>query len=69
MSNETVKDKLGEEINVDDELSTKMRGGKRAGPVLDIITSEEEAEEKGIKNPPKVTLKDQHGEYHSGPDL
>lgn len=61
MSKETVEDKLGEEVNIGDEVSTRMRGGKRAGPVTDITLTKEEADEKGIKNPPKVTLKDQHG--------
>ena len=56
-----VEDKLGEEINVGDEVSTRMRGGKRTGPVVDITLMKQEAEEKSIKNPPKITLKDQHG--------
>jgi len=52
------EDKLGEEINVRDEVTSRIRGGKRTGPVTDITLTKEE---EGIKRPPKVTLRDQHG--------
>ncbi|KAF8313469.1 hypothetical protein DL93DRAFT_2137712 [Clavulina sp. PMI_390] len=58
---EAIRDKLGEEIDIGDEVSTRMRGGKRVGPVDDIVLTQEEADAKGVKNPPKVILKDQHG--------
>ncbi|KAL8719151.1 MAG: hypothetical protein Q9225_003813 [Loekoesia sp. 1 TL-2023] len=56
-----VEDKMGEPIKEGDEVWTKMRGGKHEGIVENIATSQEEAEEKGVKNPPKVLFTDQHG--------
>ncbi|KAG8854922.1 hypothetical protein FRB91_002982 [Serendipita sp. 411] len=56
-----IVDKQGEPIEIGDEVATKMRGGKRTGIVSDIVASEEEADRKGVKNPPKVLFEDQHG--------
>ncbi|CAG7853231.1 SubName: Full=Uncharacterized protein {ECO:0000313/EMBL:CCA72921.1} [Serendipita indica DSM 11827] len=61
MSSKEIVDKKGEPIEVGDEVSTKIRGGKRTGVVSDIVASKEEAEAKGVKNPPKVLFEDQHG--------
>lgn len=60
MSSE-ITDKQGEPVEVGDIVSTKARGGKRVGEVLDIVYTEEEAKERGVKNPPKVLFQDQHG--------
>lgn len=40
---------------------TAFRGGKREGEVENIVTTSEEAEKEGVKNPPKVLYTDQHG--------
>jgi len=59
-----VTDKNDEPIHVGDIVSTKARGGKRAGEVTDIVMTAEEAEKIkniSVKNPPKVVFKDQHG--------
>ncbi|KAI4189953.1 MAG: hypothetical protein LQ346_005013 [Caloplaca aetnensis] len=68
-----VEDKAGEPIKEGDQVWTKMRGGKHEGEVRHdqdrykgtqveaVVTSQEEAEEKGVKNPPKVLFTDQHG--------
>ncbi|KAG8798819.1 hypothetical protein FRC16_006485 [Serendipita sp. 398] len=56
-----IVDKQGEPIEIGDEVATKMRGGKRTGIVSDIVASEEDADKKGVKNPPKVLFEDQHG--------
>ncbi|KAE9406086.1 hypothetical protein BT96DRAFT_972095 [Gymnopus androsaceus JB14] len=58
-----VSDKQGNPIDVGDEVVTKMRGGKRQGVAEDIVMSEEEAKEKGVKHPPKVLFTDQHGHH------
>nr|KAE8441274.1 hypothetical protein EG329_005540 [Helotiales sp. DMI_Dod_QoI] len=58
---ETIKDKHGEPITEGDTVFTKIRGGKREGEVDEIVTSEEEAKKKNVKNPPKVLFEDQHG--------
>lgn len=56
-----VKDKEGKPIHVGDIVSGKIRGGKHVGEVEAIVTNEKEAAEKGVKNPPKVLIVDQHG--------
>ena len=56
-----VKDKEGKTINVGDTVCGKVRGGKHAGEVEAVVTSQKEASEKGVKNPPKVLIEDQHG--------
>lgn len=61
MSSKDIVDKEGEPIEIGDEVATKMRGGKRTGVVADIVATQEEADRKGVKNPPKVLFEDQHG--------
>jgi hypothetical protein len=58
-----VKGKDGKEIEVGDTVSGKSRGGKHAGEVEQVITTKEEADQHGVKNPPKVLFTDQHGEF------
>jgi hypothetical protein len=57
----SVKDKDGKPIHVGDIVSGKIRGGKHVGVVEAVVTNEKEAAEKGVKHPPKVLIKDQHG--------
>ncbi|KAI1399754.1 hypothetical protein F4819DRAFT_488297 [Hypoxylon fuscum] len=38
-----------------------MRGGRHKGDVDQIVETEKEAKDVGVKNPPKVLFKDQHG--------
>jgi len=59
-----VTDKNGEQINVGDTVSSKIRGGKRTGEVTDIVETPEDAKKKGVKHPPKVLFEEQHGAYH-----
>jgi hypothetical protein len=54
MSNE-IKDKNGEPIKEGDKVFTKIRGGTHTGTVEKIVTTKEEAEKEGVKNPPKVS--------------
>ena len=61
MSSKDIIDKRGEPIEVGDIVSTKIRGGKRTGVVSDVVASKDEADEKGVKNPPKILFEDQHG--------
>ena len=56
-----VTDKHGEPIKVGDTVAGKIRGGKHAGEVQAVISNEKEAKQEGVKNPPKVIIKDQHG--------
>jgi len=56
-----VKDKKGKPIHEGETVSGKIRGGKHAGEVEAVVTSSKEAAEKGVKNPPKVLIEDQHG--------
>ncbi|KAF7510957.1 hypothetical protein GJ744_005503 [Endocarpon pusillum] len=60
-SDDEVKDKTDAPINVSDEVSIKIRGGKREGEVEKIVKTDQEAEQEGVKNPPKVLFEDQHG--------
>jgi len=50
-----VKDKNGEPIKEGDGVFTKIRGGTHTGTVEKIVTTKEEAEKEGVKNPPKVS--------------
>lgn len=50
-----IKDKNGEPIKEGEEVFTKIRGGTHTGTVEKIVTTKEEAEEEGVKNPPKVS--------------
>ncbi|KAF8421606.1 hypothetical protein EV426DRAFT_565201 [Tirmania nivea] len=56
-----VRDRTGSPIHPGDHVETRFRGGKREGMVEKIVRSKEEAEEEGVKNPPKVIYHDQHG--------
>merc|ERR1711988_1882589 len=56
-----VQDKNGEPIKEGDHVWTPMRGGRHEGDVEEIVTTEERAEEAGVKNPPKILFVDQHG--------
>lgn len=58
-----VKGKDGKAIHEGDTVSGKSRGGKHAGEVEQVITTKEEADEQGVKNPPKVLFTDQHGNF------
>ena len=49
-----VEDKKGELIREGDHVWTPLRGGRHEGDVEEIVTTEERAEEAGVKNPPKV---------------
>jgi hypothetical protein len=49
-----IKDKNGEPIKEGEEVFTKIRGGTHTGTVDKIVTTKEEAEKEGVKNPPKV---------------
>lgn len=53
MPNE-IKDKNGQPIKEGEEVFTKIRGGTHTGTVEKVVTSQEEAEKEGVKNPPKV---------------
>jgi glycine cleavage system H lipoate-binding protein len=56
-----VHDKEGKPIKQGETVAGKIRGGKHAGEVQAVITDEKEAKDKGVKNPPKVVIEDQHG--------
>ncbi|THU93889.1 hypothetical protein K435DRAFT_669326, partial [Dendrothele bispora CBS 962.96] len=57
-----VYDKSGRQIHEGDTVMTKLRGGKWEGIVDEIVTSESQAQEQGVKNPPKVLFTGgQHG--------
>ncbi|KAI9858347.1 MAG: hypothetical protein M1824_004368 [Vezdaea acicularis] len=58
-----VTDKQGEPIQEGDTVVTRIRGGKREGGVEKIVTTEEEAQEEDVKNPPKAIFNDQHGHW------
>jgi hypothetical protein len=49
-----VKDKNSQPIKEGDEVWTRIRGGKREGEVEKVVTSDKEAAEENVKNPPKV---------------
>jgi len=58
-----VESKQGEPIGEGDHVYTKIRGGRHEGNVDQIVTTEQEAEREGVKNPPKVLFTDQKGKY------
>lgn len=60
-SNKDIVDKNGQETHVGDMVSNRARGGRQYGEVERIVKTAEEAEEEGVKNPPKVLFIDQHG--------
>lgn len=49
-----LQDKNGEPIKKGDHVFARARGGSHEGNVEKIVTSKEEAEEEGVKHPPKV---------------
>ncbi|EEB90828.1 hypothetical protein MPER_10918 [Moniliophthora perniciosa FA553] len=49
-----VSDKTGREIAEGDTVMTRFRGGKREGQVEEIVVTQTQAKEAGVKNPPKV---------------
>ncbi|KAF2461520.1 hypothetical protein BDY21DRAFT_368717 [Lineolata rhizophorae] len=53
--------KQGEPIEEGDHVYTRIRGGRHEGDVERIVTTQDEAEEEGVKNPPKVIFTDQKG--------
>lgn len=53
-----VQDKNAKPVKKGDEVWTPIRGGKHQGNVDSIIQSDEEANEAGVKNPPKVRRMD-----------
>lgn len=55
MSSE-INDKYGKPINEGDHMYTPIRGGRHEGDVEKVVTSNEEAKEENVKNPPKVGL-------------
>ncbi|RFU27877.1 hypothetical protein B7463_g8471, partial [Scytalidium lignicola] len=60
--NPGIVDNVGHNISVGDHVSIKIRGGHREGDVEKIVETEKEAEEEGVKHPPKVIFHDQHGD-------
>ncbi|KAL1955645.1 hypothetical protein VTO42DRAFT_8378 [Malbranchea cinnamomea] len=56
-----VQGEHGETIREGDRVETKIRGGRHEGMVERIVMTKEEAEDEGVKNPPKVIFHDQHG--------
>jgi hypothetical protein len=51
-----LRDKNDEPIHVGDHVFSRARGGAHEGDVEKIVTTKEEAEEEGVKHPPKVCL-------------
>jgi hypothetical protein len=51
-----IKDKNGEPIKEGDHVFARSRGGRHEGEVEKIVTAKEEAEQEGVKNPPKVNI-------------
>jgi hypothetical protein len=49
-----VYDKHGKPIHEGDNVYTPYRGGRHEGIASEIVTTRAEAEEAGVKNPPKV---------------
>lgn len=52
--NEQVLSKEGQPIHEGDHVYTPIRGGRHEGDVEKIVTTKEEADAEGVKNPPKV---------------
>lgn len=50
-----VKDKAGKPIEHGDHVWTRIRGGRREGDVEQVATTDQEAKDANIKNPPKVS--------------
>ncbi|KAH7043870.1 hypothetical protein B0J12DRAFT_742777 [Macrophomina phaseolina] len=58
---QAVTSKEGQPIEDGDHVYTKIRGGRHEGEVEQVVTTQEEADEAGVKNPPKVLFTDQRG--------
>ncbi|KAL2020300.1 hypothetical protein VTK56DRAFT_8528 [Thermocarpiscus australiensis] len=56
-----VKDKTGQPIKEGDHVFARSRGGRHEGDVEKVVTTAQEAEQEGVKHPPKVVYTDQHG--------
>ncbi|KAM0544717.1 hypothetical protein ACHAPJ_011704 [Fusarium lateritium] len=56
-----VEDKNADPINKGDHVWTRIRGGRHEGDVEMVVTTEKDAKNEDVKNPPKVLFKDQHG--------
>jgi hypothetical protein len=52
----SVKDKDGKPIEQGDSVWTRIRGGRHEGEVEQVATTEQEAKDANVKNPPKVSL-------------
>jgi len=50
-----VGDNDGVPISEGDAVWTKFRGGKREGEVDKVVTTEKQADNQDVKNPPKVS--------------
>lgn len=48
------EDKNSRPIEKGDDVWTRIRGGKHEGQVDDVVTTEQEAKDAGVKRPPKV---------------
>ncbi|KAG2010577.1 hypothetical protein CC2G_013392 [Coprinopsis cinerea AmutBmut pab1-1] len=61
-SQDTTLDKHGKPIHIGETVSSRVGNiGRQYGTVEDIASTQSEAEEAGVKNPPKVLYTDQHG--------
>ncbi|KAL1635460.1 hypothetical protein SLS58_010217 [Diplodia intermedia] len=56
-----VKSKEGQPIDEGDHVYTRIRGGRHEGDVEAVVTTQKEAEDADVKNPPKVLFTDQKG--------
>ncbi|TRM68401.1 hypothetical protein BD626DRAFT_545505 [Schizophyllum amplum] len=61
MSSSEIKDKHGDPITVGDTVAMKSHGGRQYGEVVDLLTTKEQTDEVGAKNPPKVLYDTQTG--------
>lgn len=57
MPTSEIRDKHGQTIHEGDHVYTPFRGGRHEGDVEKIVTTKQEADEEGVKNPPKVGRK------------
>ncbi|KAF2432603.1 hypothetical protein EJ08DRAFT_648031 [Tothia fuscella] len=69
MSSEQIKSKEGESIHEGDHVITKIRGGHHKGKVDKIVDTKEEANESGVKNPPKVLFRSYNATHPDGKDV
>lgn len=49
-----IKDKQSQPIKEGDHVFARSRGGRHEGDVEKIVTAAQEAEQEGVKHPPKV---------------